>query len=197
MIPAKNQFNSYHLPMENENDLQEVQPDETEQESENPELESLRRELAEKDEQIANLSKLKRELKKEVKEVKKSDSTHITKQTDDLDWGEKSYLRASGIEPLDFDFVQEQMRESGIRDIGKLIENPYFKTALKEQIDARAVKEATPSKTRGSSESTTTKVDYWIARGELPPNNPENAQLRRDVVNRRLEIEQSSNKFGG
>jgi len=47
-----------------------------------------------------------------------------------------------------------------------------------------------------SGQSSKDSVDYWLAKGELPPNTPENTKLRRDVVNAKYVQETSGSKFG-
>jgi hypothetical protein len=181
--------------MEEKNDTQEVQPETNEQEQEveqevNTEMEALKAQLAEKDEQIANLSRAKRELKKATKE------TNTNKpQSDSLDYAEKAYLRTNGIEAIEFDFIQQQMEESGIRDIDKLLNNGYFKSQLEETRTKRVVAQATPDGTRVTSESPKSKPEYWINRGEMPADTPENRSLRREVVNARYNKEKKSSQF--
>ena len=183
-----------------ENDLQEVQPDENEQGTDepvvtdgeevvvDPKMKELQDELADKDEQIANLSRLKREQKKEAK---KSVPNKKTKQSDELDYGQKAYLNTKEIAESEHDFVNTELQESGL-SLNELLDNGYFQAKLKEMRDTVAVKEATPSSTRGSTESANTKVGYWIDKGELPPNTPDNQQLRTDVVNARMENNKSA-----
>ena len=119
------------------------------------------------------------------------------KQSGELDYGMKAYLRSEGIEPNEFDFITEQMEESGIRDIEKLVANSYFKSQLKERREQKSVENATPSKSRATGDSSKTKVDYWVGKGELPPDTAENVQLRRDVLNKRIDIEKNRNRFSG
>lgn len=102
----------------------------------------------------------------------------------ELDLGKKAYLRASGIEPTEFSFVNEELKTSGESDVEKLMSNPYFQARLKEKREAIAIARATPDGSkRGGGEVATSKVDYWLAKNEMPPNTPENVQLRRDYVN--------------
>lgn len=128
--------------------------------------------------------------------AKKADST--SKQSDtkgELDYGMKAYLRSEGIDPTEFDFVQEQIEESGITELESLIKNPYFQSTLKDRREKKAIDAAIPGKTRISGDNAKSKVDYWVEKGELPPNTPENTQLRRDVLNKRLEVEGTKNRF--
>ena len=182
-----------------ENDSQEVQPEatpETEQPSDvtpevNPEVDELKKTIEEKDEQIANLSKTKRKLKKEVKE--KSDE-NITNKSDDLDYGELAYLEAKGIKESEIDFVTAEKLKSGV-ELKELLSNDYFQSKLKTLRDEASIKDATPSSSRDGGEAPSTKAEFWIAKGEMPPNTPENTQIRRDIVNKRMEIAKKQDMF--
>jgi len=187
-----------------QNDSQEVQPEQTEQPSEpvveestpevNPEIAQLREDIVKKDEQIANLSKAKRELKKEVK-ANKSDGEEITNnQSDEFGYDKLAYLDAKGIKDTEVDFVKEELARAG-GELKDLLANDYFQSRLKSQRDLAAVKDATPSNTRSGGESPSTKADFWISKGENPPNTPENAQLRREIVNKKMALAKHANQF--
>lgn len=144
------------------------------------------------------VARLRRQLEREEKKlgIKKEEPKKTKKASDELDYSEKAYLKASGIDSAEFEFVKDQMAESGIKDIDRLLENNYFKAQLKEFREAKTVEKATPKSARVSTgESPTLKVDYWLAKGELPPNTPEYQQLRREVVNARYTREKSGNNF--
>ena len=118
------------------------------------------------------------------------------KPKDEFDLGEKAYLRSSGIDPTEFDFVKKEMSESGITDVDKLLASGYFQSKLKETRDAKAVVDATPSATRGQTENQGAKTDYWLAKtdSELPPDTGENQQLRIDVVNARIARDRAAHR---
>lgn len=193
--------------MENqENDVQDVQPDSSnEQQSDNTqteaepvvteeakEVEALQKEIAERDEKIKNLARKQRELKKEAK---KSDQPEAQKQSDELDYGQKSYLLTKEIDESEFGFVTEQLSKSNL-ELSDMLSNGYFQAELKAFRDNNAARNASPEgEGRGATEPANTKVDYWIDKGELPPNDPANLQLRRDVVNRREQIAKNADRF--
>lgn len=130
---------------------------------------------------------LKQKLAEKEAEAKKITKT-LEKKTTELDYGAKAYLKASGIDSSEFDFVKEQIESSG-KDLDTLLNNPYFQVELKNLREAKAVAKATPAAGRTVTEPANSKVDYWIAKGELPPD----PQLRRDVVNEKIRLEKSSN----
>lgn len=139
---------------------------------------------------VADLTgKLKRATKKD------SPTSSEKKQQDALDYGAKAYLRSEGIEPTEFGWVEEQMEESGIRDIEKLLTNGYFKSNLQARRDQQSIDNATPGKTRQSGESAKTKPEYWADKGEMPPNTPDNFELRQKVLNLRIEREKGTGGY--
>jgi hypothetical protein len=105
---------------------------------------------------------------------------------EDFDDGQYAYLTAKQIEDDgEIAIVKQAVKESGknLRDVLKL---KYVQEELKEFREAKVAKAATPSNSGRPGTPTQSKVDYWVAKGGLPPNTPENHQLRIDVVNARL-----------
>ena len=134
-------------------------------------------------------------LKRENKDLKKPrEETPTKKTTDGLDYGMKAFLKGEGVESDHLEWVQSQRKESGM-EIEALLKNPYFQAELKTRRDAASIKEAMPGETRGSGENPKSGVDYWVNKGELPPDTPDNRQLRRDVVNKKIEVERNHNRF--
>lgn len=134
-------------------------------------------------EKVADLTgKLKRATK--PKSEPKKESKNITKETGDLDWGQKAYLRTEGIESTEFDFVQEQLDESNL-PLEKLISNNYFKSQLQEFRDQKSAEKATPGKTRGATKSAKTEPAFWLDKDfkDVPED------MKRAVLNLKLEQE--------
>lgn len=125
--------------------------------------------------------------KNKPKEQKASNSS-------ELDYGQKAFLAANGVKGSDeMKLVQEIMRNTGKKDLESVLESKYFKAELEELRALRSTAEANPSGSKRSGQSSADTVDYWIAKGELPPaSNPE---LRRQVVNARLKKSESASPF--
>lgn len=103
----------------------------------------------------------------------------------DLDYGMKAFLTANGIKGADeLSLVKEAMSATG-KDLEDVIESRFFQAELKELREAKAVKDATPSGTKRSTTSARDSVEYWIAKGELPPM--EDFELRKKVVNAKIQ----------
>lgn len=117
-----------------------------------------------------------------------------TNNSGELDYGQKAFLAANGVKGSDeMKLVQEIMRNTGKKDLESVLESKYFKSELEDLRALRSTAEANPSGSKRSGQSSADSVDYWIAKGELPPaSNPE---LRRQVVNARLKKSESGSPF--
>lgn len=121
-----------------------------------------------------------------------------TKKTDpsDFDYGQKAFLVSNGIKGKDeMALAKEVMEETGKTDLEDLVESKYFKARLKEFREDAAAKDAVPDSSRRSSAGSRDSVEYWIAKGELPPNTPENRELRTKVVNAKMKAANNGSKF--
>ena len=56
-------------------------------------------------------------------------------------------------------------------------------TELREEKKSREALEGTEDSKRGGGGESKNKVEFWLNKGDLPPDTPENRQLRRDIVN--------------
>jgi len=129
-------------------------------------------------------------IKKEKKEEPKVKEKKADK-TSKLDFGEKAFLKAYGIEGSEaLDFIAS-MRDRTGDDLEVLVHDDIVKAKLKGFKDASAAKDAIPSKTNRSNQTDAKEnVDYWVKKGELPKDNPE---LRKKVVNAKINKEKSAN----
>lgn len=113
----------------------------------------------------------------------------------ELDYGQKAYLIAKGIEDADeIALVQSAMESSG-KSLENVLGSSWFKGDLKDMRDAKVTANAVPGKGNRSGQSAANTVEYWIAKGELPPNTPDNRTLRAQVVNARMAREKKSDQF--
>ena len=140
------------------------------------------------------MAKEKRKIKKLNKELGvESEEEPVKKEKKEgFDYAEKAYLKSSGIKSDEYDFVKDVMESTG-KSLDDVLENKWFQNDLKEMRELKATKEALPSGTKRSSASTRDTVEYWIAKGELPPIDQ--MKLRRDVVNARIKAETRGSKF--
>lgn len=134
-----------------------------------------------------------RELTK-LKATPKPEPVAPSNEKKGFDYGEKAYLRAEGVSAEDFDFAHELMRESGKKSIEDLLASRGFQLALKDRKDAREVQNAIPEGSKRSQQSARNTVEYWVAKGELPP--ADQYELRKAVVKAEREaLKKGQSKF--
>ena len=101
-------------------------------------------------------------------------------QPTEFDYGQKAFLISNGIKIEEFGLVKNIISATG-KTLDDVIISKYFQAELKELRDAQAVKDALPSDTKRSAPSVKNTVDYWIEKGEYPPDTLENRKLRQEV----------------
>lgn len=178
-------------------DVELEEQDNEEQEEENPEQPKKEEQEKPKETPEARKARLERQLKRVNKELglepKEEPKKETSAQKGELDYGQKAFLVANGIKGKEeLALVQEVMEESG-KSLEDVLESKYFQSELKELRDDKATAKATPTGTQRSKTSARDSVDYWLAKGELPPTD--NQELRRKVVNARIAQEKSANRF--
>lgn len=153
----------------------------------------------ETDEQkLARYERQAKQLRKKLgKETDTStDKTTKKSKTSEFDYGQKAFLIANGIKGADeMQLAREVMEETGKSDLEALVESKYFQARLKEFREDAAAEAAMPKGTRKTAATSKDSVEYWIAKGELPPDTPENTELRRKVVNAKQQKATSGSKF--
>jgi len=116
-----------------------------------------------------------------------------SKKSDELDYGEKAFLIANGIKEADeMELVQEVMKSTG-KSLDEVVGSRFFQAELKEMQEDKATAEATPKGSKRGNNSASNTVEYWIAKGELPPKDQR--ELRAKVVNARIKAETSKSQF--
>lgn len=181
--------NEQNTELEQDN-TEELQEEEVVEEEQQPEKKKLSPE-ARRGILLRQLKKVNKELNI-VDEIEEEPQREIKNNKKGFGLVEKTFLKASGISPKEYDFVQEYTQESGI-PVDELVDKKWFQLALKEFREETTVSEATPKGTRRSGQAPRDTVDYWIAKGQLPP--PEQRELRAKVVNARIKAEKSASQF--
>lgn len=129
-------------------------------------------------------------------EVKPSKKLEKKEDTDNLDYGQKAFLVANGIKGAEeHQLAIEVMKNSG-KDLDEVIESKFFMSELKDLRTAKEINDATPpSDTSRPSSAPKDDVGFWVAKGEMPPNTPENQELRQKVVNAKMKSESGGSPF--
>ena len=174
-----------------ENELKIDEVEETEETTEATETESEVDWKAEAEKFKASAIRYKNQVEK-LKTTPKEAPTEIKNEGKGFDYAEKAYLKASGIKVDEFDFVREVAQSTG-KSLDDILENKYFQADLKERREAKSVSDALPTGTKRSGNTARNTVDYWVAKGELPP--ADQVDLRRQVVNERIKRENQKSRF--
>ena len=128
-------------------------------------------------------------------DVKGSDTAKEPSQNKKgFDYAEKAFLKASGIQNDEHDFVYEVMSSTG-KTLDEVLEAKYFQNELKERRESKATKEAIPNGSKRSASNARDTVEYWLAKGELPPYDQR--ELRHQVVQAKIKKARQQDKFSG
>jgi hypothetical protein len=185
--------------MEQNEELQEVQNQETEQsaaESTNIEA-SVKEELDYKALYEAELGRRKRAEKEALraKKTEEPEKKSLSEKKQKLDYGELAYLEIQGIKTKEErEYLKDAQQVSGL-DLQDLLTKPFIQAELKALRDAKSTLEAVPSASKRTTPGQSGKdtVDYWIKKDELPP--VEQMELRRKVLNQKIHKEREGSKF--
>lgn len=117
-------------------------------------------------------------------------------ESGELDYGQKAYAFQNGVKtPEEIARVQEIMAETG-KNLEQVLASKYVQAELAEMRDHAATESAVPTgKNRSNNPGSTNTPEYWIKKGTMPANTPENQQLRRDIVNAKIKAEKTVNVF--
>lgn len=176
--------------MENDNQTPEVELDENQidEEVESEEVESTEQEVEQTDwkaEALKYKAILDRNKNKKPTEQK-------VNKSNDLDYGQKAFLVANGVKESDeMKLVKGVMQDTG-KSLEDVLSSKYFQAELKEMRDLKASSNAIPNGKRSGTASQDS-VDYWIAKGELPPAS--DRELRQKVVNARIKKNDNKGVF--
>lgn len=112
----------------------------------------------------------------------------------ELDYGQKAYLNSLGFKDAeDHTFVQGVMKDTG-KSLEDVLASGFVQSELKRLGEERATKAAQPPAGEGrQAPPARDTVDYWLAKGELPP--ADQPELRRKVVNAKIARQKSESQF--
>lgn len=122
-------------------------------------------------------------------EIKKKTS----KKSEEFDYGEKAFLISNGIKEADEIALVKDIIGSTGKSLDDVMTSKYFQAELKELRDTKIATNAVPPGSKRTGQSAQNTVEYWIAKGELPPVS--DRKLRQEVVNARIKVETDTNVF--
>jgi hypothetical protein len=134
--------------------------------------------------------KLKAILERNKGKAEKVEKKEYSKNSNELDYAEKSYLISNGINREEIKFVQDEYKESGIKDLDTLLDNEYFKSKLEKFRQLKTTKDAVPTGTH-SGNITNDSVEYYASK----PIEDVPKEFRAKVVNYKLEKESKKGVF--
>ena len=129
---------------------------------------------------------------KEKAEKAKPEEPEQPQDKKEFDYAEKAFLKSSEIKSSEFPFVLEAMQSTG-KSLEQILESKYFQAELKEKRELDASSEAIPEGTPRGGGAARDTVEYWIAKGEMPPEDQ--VELRRKYVNAGMAVEGGGSKF--
>lgn len=135
----------------------------------------------------------RKRLEKDLTQASESKSKKSPSKSDDFDYGQKAFLIANGVKEADEVALVKDIMASTGKSLDDVMESKYFQAELKEMRDAKLTANALPSGTKRTGQSAQSTVEYWIAKGELPPAS--DRELRQKVVNARIKSEKVTNVF--
>jgi hypothetical protein len=111
----------------------------------------------------------------------------------ELDRVDRAVLRTEKItDAKEIELVQSWMKDTG-KTVEQILENKHFLNDLKDLRELEASDDATPEGKKRAGGSARNTVEYWIAKGELPPaSEPE---LRTKVVNAKMAQKKAVSNF--
>lgn len=175
----------------------EEDEDEDEEDSDKKEDKSKKKSnLKAKYQKLQGIAKRQRTKLNKAKE-KPQDNKKVEKKVEEdekkgLDKFDRYFLRGEGIKSEDeVKLVEKIMAETG-KTVEQIVDTKYFQSELKDLRDEKATKDATPSGSKRSGSGSKGDVDYWIAKGGLPTDNPE---LARKVVAARMKQKRGESEF--
>ncbi len=175
-----------------ENDNIEIDLDsEVEEESEEVESPKPARPAETLEAKRARLARQLKQLDKKLGVQPDKKDTSVSAPNNNL--GESAFLIANGIKEADERSLAKKLQRETGKDLESLLETTYFQTELKNLREQKTTANATPTGSKRSSNSAIDTVEYWIAKGELPPASE--VDLRRKVVNARITKESTKGVF--
>ena len=152
------------------------------------ELEQKRREDGIK--QRERTKALKKELE-EAKKAKESKDKPQEKESAELDWGQKAFLKASGLTTAEEMKLAHTFGKRNELDLDAVLEDDDFKAKLERHRTTKANELAAEGKSGrgGAGAGGQRSVEYWLAKGEHPPK-----ELGKELAEKYVEARRSKGK---
>ena len=191
---------TYHLHMENEIEIPEVEEtpeeiiEEVETEEEQKEEPKVEKPKETPEQKEARLERQLKQVRKQLGKEETKEAKPIKKATGDLDEMQLDYLDLKGIsDDEDIEIIQNVVKKTG-QTVRQALKDDYvvakleqLKNKRQEALKDKEVSRATPSSARRSGASVSNDVDFWYAKFEKDGTLPDDFELRSKVINKRVE----------
>lgn len=175
--------------MENEEDLNlelDIEDEENQEETQEKPRETIEAKKARLERQLSQINK-------KLGNDSPKTSDKVETQKGDLDRIDKAILRAEKITDSDEIALARDIKKETGKDIEDVLESRYFKAELKAMREEKQAQDALPSSSKRTSTSSMKSVEYWIAKGEMPPASE--PSLRTAYVNAKMANTKRANMF--
>ena len=139
---------------------------------------------------------IKPEVPKEPKEKVEPKPDKEPSKPNELDYGQKAFLKSYQISGSDELALVKQFQDRGF-DLDAIVGDDVFTSKLANLREARASADAVPKDRKRSGQSAVTDVDIAVAKYKETGELPEDFETRKQVVNKMVESEKAKNKFSG
>lgn len=119
-----------------------------------------------------------------------------SKKSNDLDYGEKSFLIANGIKLDEISFAQDLIKKTGL-SLEDFVTDEYAQAKLKVLRDSKATSQATPSGSKRVAGQTKDSVDYHLEKYESGTMqlNEMPFEMRSKVLTAKMEKDKKASQF--
>lgn len=142
-----------------------------------------------------------RELKSKLSEYEKATQPKADvpqqQKKSGFDYAEKAYLKASGIDSNDFDYLFEASQATG-KDLDTLLGTKYVQAELRERRELRQTENAQPDGTKRSGNAASNTMEYWLAKvdaGTATVADIPDRKMQQEVVNAKIAREKAKSQF--
>lgn len=163
-------------------------------------LDELQQQLEEQKAEASKYRRLleKKEKKTTVRKAKADESADDDSAPDDLDYGEKAYLRSAiNLKGSDELQLAKEWKSKYDMSVEEMESDEVFISKLTNLRAARESQAAIPKGNKRSGQTGTAELDIAIAKYKENGELPKEFSLRSKVVNKVAEQEQSSGMFSG
>jgi len=125
-------------------------------------------------------------LKKKLEKAARPEAGAGEKSPNEPDYGQKAFIASVlGVKGEDENAIVQEYLANG-KKLDDLTSNKHFQNDLADLREKKSVMDATPPTDKRVGQVAADTVEYWIAKGELPPAS--NPKLRQDVVKAKYDI---------